>query len=379
MVYRNERALLERSGHQVIPFERFNDDIDDSSLEKRAKLALSAIRSQRTLQELEAIILRERPDVAHFHNTFPQISPSAYHACHRHFVPVVQTLHNFRVVCPQAMLMRRGKPCERCLGGSLLPALRHRCYRHSFAATLAQVLTITLNRRWGSYSLVNRYLALTRFAADRFVAGGIPVGSMAVKPNVLPDPPPVGKGDGGYALFAGRLSPEKGVRTLLDVWKEKPGLPLKVFGSGPLEEDLKTSACRTGMIVEFHGYCNRQELFTEIGRAEFVVVPSECYEGFPMVVLEAMACGTPVVASRLGSLDEVVIEGITGVKFTPGDPRDLAAVVTELRHDRSRLAEMRKRCRLHFEQHYSEARAVATLTKVYREVCHERNWSRSKS
>jgi len=271
------------------------------------------------------------------------------------------------------MLLRCGHPCELCLGRSLVPALRHRCYRRSFPATLAQVLTIILNRRWGTYSLVNRYLALTRFAADKFIAGDLPARKVSVKPNYLLDPPPAGKGDGGYALFAGRLGPEKGVRTLLAAWQLNPGLPLKVFGSGPLEEEMRRAVGRGQVLVEFHGYCDRQELFAAIGGAEFVVVPSECYEGFPMVVLEAMACGTPVVASRIGSLAEVVNDGITGVKFTPGDHQELVVVIAELRRDRKRLAEMRKRCRIHFEQHYTEEQAVAALHDVYLGVCHERN------
>ncbi|TWJ16716.1 glycosyltransferase family 4 protein [Geobacter argillaceus] len=372
MVYRNERALLERNGVEVIPYERFNDDIDESTLTKRVRLALSAAWSRPSHREITEIIRRERPDVAHFHNTFPLISPSAYAACRENGVPVVQTLHNFRFVCPQAMLMRNGHPCGECLGTSLLPALRHRCYRGSFPATLAQVLTIFLNRRLGTYrSKVNRYLALTRFSAGRLADGGLPAENLTVKPNFLPDPPVPGEGDGGYALFAGRLSPEKGLVTLLAAWRRNPGLPLKVFGAGPLEAELKRVVDVEGLPVEFHGFCDRQQIYDAMSRAEFVVVPSECYEGFPMVVLEAMACGTPVVASRLGSLAEVVVNGINGVTFSPGDPTDLASVIVELRKDRQRLAAMRYRCRLHFDQHYSEEHALTALLDIYASVCRD--------
>lgn len=373
MVYRNERLLLERSGMEVIPFVRFNDGIDESTLGKRVRLALSGAWSRDTHRELNAVIRRERPDIAHFHNTFPLISPSAYAACRENGVPVVQTLHNFRFVCPQAMLMRDGHPCAACLGRFFfLPALRHRCYRNAFLPTLAQVWTLFSNRYRGTYSrLVNRYLALTRFAAGKLVDGGLPAERLSVKPNFLPDPPSPGNGEGGYAVFVGRLSPEKGVRTLLATWRLQPGLPLKVLGSGPLENELVGTVRREGLAVEFLGFRDRAGVYAAIQGAELMVVPSECHEGFPMVVLEAMACGTPVVASRLGSLAEVVVNGINGVTFAPGEPAELAATIIELRRDRQRLVAMRNRCRLHFDQHFSEQHALTILQDVYASVLRE--------
>lgn len=368
-VYRNERSLLNESGFEVVTFERYNDDIDESTLAKRVRLALAAAWSERTHREITAIIRRERPDVAHFHNTFPQISPSAYAACREQGVPVVQTLHNFRFICPQAMLLRDGQPCERCLGGNLLPALRYRCYRGSFTATLAQVWTIFLNRRRGTYrSQVNRYLALTRFAAGRLAAGGLPAGKLTVKPNFLPDPPLPGNGNGGYAVFAGRLSPEKGLMTLLAAWRLKPGIPLKILGTGPMEVELRQLVASEGLLVEFLGFCDRQELYAVIGRAEFMVVPSECYEGFPMVILDAYACGTPVVASRIGSLDEIVIEGETGLKFRPGDAEDLVSKINLLLADRLWLTMMRKLTRAYFEKNFTAPRIWAKLQKIYSET-----------
>ncbi len=372
MVYRNERALLEQSDvFTVIPYERHNDDIDESTLAKQLRLAINGIWSRRTYREVSDLIRCERPDLAHFHNTFPQISPSAYAACRDNGVPVVQTLHNFRYVCPQAMLLRNGSPCEDCLGGSVLPALRHRCYRGSLAATLAQVCTITFNRWRGSYGLVNRYLALTRVASRKLMDGGFPARKLTVKPNFLNDPPLPGNGEGGYAVFVGRLSPEKGLRTLLAAWRLNPALPLKIVGTGPLEEELRRTALAERLPVEFLGYRGRADIYDIVGRAELMVVPSEWYEGFPMVVLEALACGTPVVASRLGSLSEVVVEGITGVHFTAGDPVDLAGAVNQLRSDRLVLSAMRQRCRARFDQNYTADHARTALIEIYTAVCQE--------
>lgn len=370
-VYRNERLLLEENGIQVTTFERFNDDIDDSTLAGRLHLGMRAAWSRKTYRELSALLRAARPDVAHFHNTFPLISPSAWAACRDNGVPVVQTLHNFRFICPDAMLQRQGRPCEECLGSGLLPALRHRCYRSSLPATLAQVWTIALNRMLGSYSLVDRYLALTRFAAGRLSAGGLPSARISVRSNFLHDPPPSGEGRGGYAVYVGRLSREKGLSTLLRAWETVRCLPLKIVGDGPLRPQLEKEVLRQGLPVEFCGRLSRREVLPIIGRAVLQVVPSECYEGFPMAVLEAYACGTPVVASRIGSLAEIVAESTTGVLFEPGNALDLASTVEELMSNPIRLSMLRRSTRDHFLANYSTASGFTTLLGIYREVLHD--------
>jgi glycosyltransferase involved in cell wall biosynthesis len=364
--FRNERTLLERNGDTVIPFERFNDDIDESGLGKRIRLALEGAWSARTYDELSSLLRRVRPNVAHFHNTFPLISPSAYAACRDFGVPVVQTLHNYRLVCAGALLTRNGQPCEDCLGTSLLPALRHRCYRGSFTATGAVVWMLASNRARRVYlTLVNRYIALTRFAASKFIAGGLPPVRIEVKPNFLPDPPSAGSGDGGYAVYVGRLSEEKGVRTLFDAWRALDGFPLKILGEGPLRQELEMRARDANIAVEFLGFRPRDEVLDAVARAAFAAVPSECYEGFPMVALEAYACGTPIVASRLGSLDEIVDDGVSGIKFDPGNAGDLAAKVTALLADRQALRAMRTRTRALFDENYTAERNYARLLEIY--------------
>ena len=368
-VFRNERTLLERNGIDIIPFERFNDDIDDSTVAKRIRLALNYAWSAATYHEISALIRRTRPDLAHFHSIFPLISPSAYAACRDAGVPVVQTLHNFRFVCPGAMLLRNGRPCEECLGSSLLPALLHRCYRDSFAATLSQVWTIASNRRRRTYrNMVNHYIALTAFAARRLVAGGLPAKRMSVKPNFLPDPPSAGTGEGGYAVYVGRLAGEKGVRTLLSAWRALSDFPLKMAGDGPLREELAAIIEREGLNVELAGRRNHAELVDMIGGASMQIIPSECYEGFPLVVLEALACGTPVVASRIGSLDEIIADGVTGVKFAPGDPAALAEKVGGLLANRRQLGLMRQRSRALFENNYTSEINFIRIMEIYRRV-----------
>lgn len=365
-VYKEERALLERHGVEVIPYERQSDELDTAGMLTLARSALHASWSDRVARELATLIARTRPDVAHFHNTFPLISPSAYGACAAAGVPVVQTLHNYRLICPGAMLYRDGVPCEECVGASLLPALRHRCYRDSLPATASVVNMLWNNRRRGTYSsLVQHYVALTEFARERFIAGGLPADRIVVKPNGMTAPPRAGLGEGGHVVFVGRLSAEKGLQTLLDAWRALPDIRLKVAGDGPMREQLEAQARRDDLNVEFMGRLERSRVAEVMGEASFAVVPSQWFEGFPMVVVEAFACGTPVVASRLGSLAEIVREGINGRLFTPGDPQALVAAVRAMFDAPEALKQMRRNAREEFDARYSAAASFHTLMEVY--------------
>ena len=365
-VFRNERALLEANGVEVIPFERFNDDIDERTFAQRVRLALNGAWSRQTYSELSTIIRSTRPDVGHFHNTFPLISPSAYAACQDNGVPVVQTLHNFRFICPGALLLRAGKPCQDCVGSTLFPALRNRCYRSSLSATGAQVWTIASNRMRGTYrKLVNRYIALTRFAADRMAAGGLPADLIEVKPNFLPDPPIAAAGGGDYGVYVGRISEEKGVKTLLAAWSSVVGVPLKVLGDGPLRAELELQAGGLGLDVQFMGTRPKDEVLSMVGKSLFQVVPSEWYEGFPMVILEAYACARPVVASCIGGLAEVIQNGETGLHFEAGNPIDLALKINELVAAPNLALRLGMRAREVFMEKYTPQKNFKMLSGIY--------------
>lgn len=372
MVFRNEVELLRSHGVEVVLYERHNDSINESDLRNKIRLAAGTVWSRQAYSDIQRILERAQPDVAHFHNTFPLISPSAYLACRRHAVPVIQTLHNYRLICAGALLLREGRPCEDCVGGSLLPALCHRCYRGSLPATSAVVSMLIFNRLRGSYRrLVNRYITLTKFAASRFVAGGLPARKIEVKSNFLPDPPECGEGRGGYAVYVGRLSAEKGLDTLVRAWKNVRGLPLKVLGEGPLRGTLEQTAQQHRSAVEFLGMKKRKTVIEVVRDAVLQVVPSQCYEGFPLVVLEAYACGTPVVASRIGSLNEIVVEDTTGLKFAPGDASALSDAVNRLIGNAGLLTSYRKRVRKFFDQNYSAAANFEDLMGIYERAATE--------
>ncbi len=363
-----ESEMLRGGGNTVVEFIRTNDDISAQGRWNWVTLPLKTVWAWDSEQQVRAIIEQERPDVAHFHNTFPLISPAAYYACHRMGVPVVQTLHNYRLLCPAATLFRNGRVCEECLDGSLLRSVVHGCYRGSRAATAATVAMLTAHRTANTWSTgVDAYIALTRFARDKFVAAGLPADRIHVKPNFLRTDPGVFNGSRDYAFFAGRLSPEKGVFTLLEAWKQlSTPIPLLIAGDGPLRPELHAFIERSGLAdVHLLGSLPREETIAKLQRARFLVFPSEWYEGFPMTVLESLACGTPVIYSGLGGMNEIIENGSTGIRFEAGSPSDLAHTVQRAWSDPLRMASMGAAARCEFEQKYTAKTNYSLLLAIY--------------
>lgn len=362
-VVRTERRLLEERGHGILEFTRHNDEIERMSA---LAVAGDTLWSRDTRRDLARLLERERPDIVHCHNTFPLISPSAYYAARDAGTPVVQTLHNYRLVCSNAQLFRDGGPCEDCVGKSLpWPGVLHACYRDDRRASAVVVAMLGLHRALGTWSrLVARYIALTEFARGRFVEGGLPADRIAVKPNFLhPDPGP-GRGGGGFALYVGRLSEEKGIEPLLRAWEAIDDVPLRIVGDGPLAPLVRQAVGRAGL-VRWLGRLPQEDVQRLLGEARCLVVPSRWYEGFPRVVVEAFARGTPVVASRLGGLAEIVEEGRTGWLFRAGDGDDLARTIRSIDADDGVL---REGARAEFEARYTAEASYRTLTRIYAEA-----------
>ncbi len=365
----NEHRMLESRGVDVSTFERCNDDIDGSTLLSRAGASINTIWSRRSRSELSELLRSVRPDVVHVHNTFAMLSPSVYGACRAAGVPVVQTLHNFRFFCPSALFLREGKPCELCVDKSLFESVRHRCYRGSIAATATLASMLALHRAIGTYSRdIARYITLTQFARGKAIKGGIPVHKLAVKPNFISDPPVPGRGGGGYVAYVGRLLEGKGAQTLVASWRNLPSVKLKIVGDGALRPELEGMARREKLNIEFAGMQNRARVLDTIANAEFLIIPSECYEGFPMVIAESFACGTPILGSRIGSIAELIEEDVTGKTFAAGDPAELAIAVRAMLADPAKLIQMRANARAYFEAHLTEEENFAQLTRIYSEV-----------
>lgn len=368
----NERRMLESRGVEVVAFERCNDDLDDSSFVSKTAMAANTIWSQRSRSELRQVLRDIRPDIVHVHNTFSMLSPSIYGACKAEGVPVVQTLHNFRFFCPSALFLRDGKPCEDCLDKSLLQSIRYRCYRGSVGATATLAAMLTLHRAIGTYSRdIDCYITLTQFARRKVAKGGIAENKLVVKPNFVPDPPPPGRGDGGYVVFVGRLLEGKGTETLVAAWRHLPSVKLKIVGDGALRPALEAMARSENLNIEFAGMQSRPAVLEAVSNAELLIVPSEWYEGFPMVIAESFACGTPVLASRIGSLEELVDDGVTGKKFTAADSEEIANAVRLTLADKPKLCQMRSNARAYFDAHLTEEKNYMELINIYSDVIKE--------
>ena len=362
-----EASLLEAHGHQVLRFTRHNDSINRM---RRLEIASLAIWNQHTFHELRELIRRERPAVMHCTNIFPLISPAAYYAARAEGVPVVQSLRNYRLFCLNACFLRKDRVCEDCLGkGVLWPGVLHGCYRSSRSASAVVAVMLSLHRVMRTWvRMVDRYFTLTEFSRQKFIAGGLPAGRLAVKPNFIhPDPGP-GNGQGGYAVFIGRLSPEKGIQTLLSAWSRLGGrLPLKIIGDGPLAESVIAAAMQTAGI-EWLGRRQPREVLALLGEAACLVMPSIWYETFGRTIIEAYAKGTPVVASRLGAMAELVHEGRTGLLFEPGNPSDLAVKIHALLEDREKCIGMRRGARREYEEKYTAETNYRMLMTIYQEA-----------
>lgn len=362
-----EGALLEAKGHEVVRFTRRNDDLVQMP-------ALGAARhtvwNAAAYRDLRSLIACEQPDVMHCTNTFPLISPAAHYAAAAEGVAVVQSLRNFRLLCPGAFFLRDGQVCEDCALSALAwPAVRHKCYRGSRAATAVVALATAVHRAMDTWHpAVTLYFTPSAFARTRFLAVGFPADRIAVKPNFVAADPGVGPG-GDPVVFVGRLSAEKGVATLLTAWQRlAEPVPLTIIGDGPLADDVRAAA-QTDSRIEFLGRRPLDEVLHLVGHARSVVVPSVWYETFGRTVIEAFSRGTPVVASRIGALEELVDHGRTGLLATTGDPDALASSVRRLLQRPDELALMRAAARREYESRYTAEANYALLTALY-----ERAW-----
>ena len=376
LVADQESAALRDAGHQVCRYTRSNEEVTTWPVWRRATLPVRSVWGGDSPHELRALLRAERPDVAHFHNTHFLISPNAYQECRQLDIPVVQSIHNYRLVCPSAQLTRQGGPCEKCVGRRIAwPGVLHRCYRQSRAQT-AMVAAGTAYHRWrGTWvQMVNRFLAPTDFVRRKLVEGGLPESLIAVKPNSVYPDPGVGKGPvvgQEYFLFVGRLSPEKGISTLLQAWRilgQRGSAPvLRIIGSGPLSEKVAETA-RSVAGIQWLGPQPPHRVLEAMKEAVALIFPSTWYEGFPLVIVEAFAVGLPVVTSNLGSMSTLVSDGDTGLHVPPGDPEALAEAVTRIAADIAATRRMGLAARTEFEAKYTAERNRERLVSIYQDV-----------
>jgi glycosyltransferase involved in cell wall biosynthesis len=365
LVVADEARLLASRGHDVAQYSIHNDQVNSLS---RLALGHRTIWSRPAYHDVRAAIATHRPDVVHVHNTLPLLSPSVYYAASAEGVPVVQTLHNYRLMCPAAVCFRDGRVCTDCVGKSVaMGAIRHACYRGSRSASAAVVTMLSVHRLLGTWERkISVYITLTDLARRLFIESGLAAEKLVVKPNFVDPDPGSGTGSGGYALFAGRLSVEKGIRTLLQAWQSVGGrLPLRIVGDGPLGPDVAAAAA-DNRAVTWLGSREPKDVVSLLREATCLVFPSECYETFGRVIVEAFAAGTPVVAAGHGAAAELVADGITGVLFRPGDASDLAAKVIHLNSQPVLRGRMRAAARSDFESRFTADVNYRSLVNIYR-------------
>ncbi len=365
-VVSSEVNLLAANGIEVETLIEDNDSI--TGLRGKIAASVSVFYGASSNARVSALLKRFKPDVVHVHNWFPTVSPAVFWTCKRAGIPVVNTLHNYRLLCVNATLFRAGGACEDCVGTTLRSAgIIHKCYRDS--RTGSAVATAGMMAHWAAgtwHNAVDRFVALTAFAKNKLVEGGLPQEKIVVKPNFIDPDPGIRAGGLGYYIFVGRLSEEKGIRTLLKCWRSGPDLPtLRILGTGPLADEVRETATLAN--VEWLGSKSGDEVLDMMGSAQAILCPSLCYEGMPRVVIEAMAVGTPVIASRLGSYPEMIEDGVSGVLFESNDADALRRRILDL-EERRALAGMRQAARRKFESEYTGPRNLNLLLDIYRGV-----------
>ncbi len=364
IAFENDIDLLREHGHPVTVYEQSNDRIHGMN---RWHLAARTIWSLESSRDVAALIRRCRPGVVHLHNTFPLISPSVNYAAARHGVPVVQQLHNYRFLCPNALFLRNNELCEECLAGSwLLPSIRHGCYRGSRPATAAVATMLMWHRLMRSWKRKTTLLmAPSEFTWRKFIEAGFAKERLVVRPNYLITDPGIGTGVRDGVLFVGMLQPWKGIDVLLEAWRQcPPSESLRIVGGGIGADALRESVAdmpRTAIL----GTLDAAAVYAQMHKARFLVFPSLGYETFGRTIVEAFACGTPVIASRRGAAADIVRDGETGFLFQPGDPASLAEKIRWALAHPADMQRMGLAARREFETRYTASAAYSRLMRIY--------------
>ena len=371
-VFAQERRLLEEAGYRVLCYTRHNDEIAAAPWWRKLLLPVATLFNLRTFCELRRLIRREGVQLVHVHNTLALISPAVYAAAASCGVPVVQTVHNYRLLCPQGTCYREGAVCEDCLQRGLGAALGRRCYRESRVQTALCALNLWLQRRCGVYNKLF-FICLTDFNRSKLLQlPGVRPERVVVRPNSAPrlgEPLPPEQREG--FLFAGRLCVLKGLRVLLQAWRlleqEGDAPLLRICGGGELDEECRgyVREHRLQRVV-FCGALPHDELQQLLRQSRALILPTQLYEGFPMVIAEAFAAETPVLCSALGNAGSLVCEGETGMRFRHDSPEDLATTVR--RFCRVPAAHWEQPVRACYEAHYTPQRNMEQLRAIYRQA-----------
>lgn len=360
-----EKELLESRGHRVMCYTRDNRDLFEQNIIKKALFPCTALYSFRTVRDMRRLWAELEPDIAYTHNVFPLISPSVFHALNRLGVPCIQNVQDFRWMCPNGLFFTHGRVCERCLHGNTSHAIWLKCFRNSVSLSAIYAAVIAAHRRAGIFNKMY-FACVSDFSRRKLAEAGAAENRLFIKPNYYNGSaftPRYGQGE--YALYLGRLSEEKGIRTLLDAAAATPDVPLILAGDGPLREVVQQRLREHRLShVHYAGFCEGEEKRKLIENALFLVIPSEWYEHFPIVILEAFAAGKPVLASRIGNLEGIIRPDITGRHFEPGNAGDISKAMRRLSEDSEARERMGREARRLIENEYSPERNAERFEEI---------------
>lgn len=361
-----DSQLLSSAGHRVGEWFVDNTILQSWSPSARLRLAWETSWSGKSYRRMLSLIRETRPDIVHFHNTLPIISPSAIHASHDSGLPTVMTLHNYRIMCPAGTFLRKGRICEECHTKSLARSVVYGCYRGSRMQSAVLATMLAVHRRLGTWSrCVDAYIAPSEFLRAKVIQGGLPFERVHVRANCVRVEPSEPVGPETFAIFVGRLSEEKGISSLLEAARLMATVKIKIIGTGPMEAAVREAALLAPN-VQFLGPLPHSRTIEEMRRASVLIFPSLWYEIQPMTILEALACGVPVVATCLGEREEILKSGGAGCLFKPGDAKDLAAKVLRLMSEPRLRRDMSSAARELFNSRYSTQKSYEDLMQIYR-------------
>jgi glycosyltransferase involved in cell wall biosynthesis len=365
-----EGEALEALGHEVVRFGCSSDEIAEWPVMKKASLPIRAIWSHEARRDLTTVLREHRPEVVHVHNTFPLLSAAVLHACRDERVPVVATLHNYRLVCANGVFFRSGAVCHDCVHGLPVRAVLHGCYRESPAATAPVALSLSLHRQaWRS--LVSAYVFVSASQRDLLAGADLAPGRVFVRYNLIPRQSRAQTVRTPTVVYAGRLDEAKGVRLLMAGWDDycqkygKPGLNLVIAGGGPLHDEVEAWASARPS-VDMTGPLSSDQCAALISRARAVLLPSACEETCSLVAIEAMAAGVPPIAAGHGSFTELITPGEDGVLFNPGDPAALALAIADVERNPERYEIYGDQARKTYEKRFDPQRSLEDLLGIYR-------------
>ncbi|MEX6586745.1 glycosyltransferase family 4 protein [Paraclostridium bifermentans] len=368
-VFHNEVKMLEKNGHNVTKYTRHNDEIKGGLINK-LKLGIDTIFSFKTYKEVKELIDKNNIDVVHVHNTLPLISPSIYYAARAKRVPVVQTIHNFRLLCPGATFTKKGQICEACINKGLGQSLKNRCYRNSFSQTLIMYAMLKIHRLIGTYKKIN-YIALTEFNKNKLLNLVNNEERVYVKPNFIEEKEQVSRKLENYFVYIGRLDEIKGIKFLVESWKSiNNDINLYIIGDGSEKENIEKFVDENNIKnTKLLGFMERSKAFKVIEKSRAVIIPSKCYEGFPMTIAESFSLGVPIIGSKLGNIESIIDDRYNGLLFNTNSSESLTDLVEKLFYNRDLNIELGNNAYETFTKFYTDKENYKILSKIYSNIC----------